>query len=95
MVIPRLQMSDLTLYPFWFSSGLILSGCGQRRRWLRSRDGPSALPAPGVGLSGWQPSAPEPNHHPALLLVLGPAGSPSSPVRAGTEMGHQGLGWWS
>lgn len=27
IVIPRLQISDLTLYPFWFNSGLILSGC--------------------------------------------------------------------
>lgn len=46
IVIPRLQISDLTLYPFWFSSGLILSGCEQRQRRLRNRDGPSAMPAP-------------------------------------------------
>lgn len=44
IVIPRLQISDLTLYPFWFSSGLILSGCEQRQRQLRDRDGPNAMP---------------------------------------------------
>ena len=40
IVIPRLQISDLTLYPFWFSSGLILSGCEQRQRQFRNSDGP-------------------------------------------------------
>ena len=59
IVIPRLQISDLTLYPFWFSSGLILSGCEQRQRRLRNRDGPSAMPTPRAhrpqtGLSWWQ-----------------------------------------
>ena len=33
MVMPKLQMSDFTLYPFWLSSGFILSGWkGDRRR---------------------------------------------------------------
>lgn len=67
MVIPRLQMSDLTLYPFWFSSGLILSGCQQTQRWVRSREGPRALPTPRVGLSA--PLSPQL----ALLALLGPA----------------------
>lgn len=36
MVMPRLQMSDFTLYPFWLSSGFILSGWkGDRKRQLR------------------------------------------------------------
>lgn len=46
IVIPRLQISDLTLYPFWFSSGLILSGCEETQGQLRTRDGLSAMPAP-------------------------------------------------
>lgn len=46
IVIPRLQISDLTLYPFWFSSGLILSGCEETQGQLRTRDGLSAMPTP-------------------------------------------------
>lgn len=30
MVMPKLQMSDFTLYPFWLSSGFILSGCNRK-----------------------------------------------------------------
>lgn len=35
MVMPRLQMSDFTLYPFWLSSGFIRSGW-KRDRQLRN-----------------------------------------------------------
>lgn len=41
IVMPRLQMSDFTLYPFWLSSGFILSGWKgdrQLRNWEDSWD---------------------------------------------------------
>lgn len=66
MVMPRLQMSDLTLYPFWFSSGLILSGCQQTQRWVRSRNNPSALPTPRVVSQGASPAPLSPQ-----LVLLG------------------------
>lgn len=99
MVIPRLQMSDLTLYPFWFSSGLILSGCQQRQRWVRSRDAARALPMPRVGLLGRQHSTPQPTPPPHLPAVLAP-----HPHQEGQAVKwvtrtkchlHRGLGWWS
>lgn len=73
IVIPRLQISDLTLYPFWFSSGLILSGCEQRQRQLRQgrpqRDAHADLR--GV-FHGGRPGPLSPCHQLAPWVVMGP-----------------------